>query len=100
MLAQELVIFARFHAIKGKDVAIAAELRHTVARVRVEPGCLSIEAYRAVRDPRLFWLHARWTSEAAFETHAALPATKHFVQRASSITHLMLPAIERSTSFG
>jgi len=81
MASEELVIFARFHAIAGKEDALAAELRDTVARVRVEPGCISIEAYRSVRDPRLFWLHARWTDEAAFDRHAALPATNHFVER-------------------
>ncbi|MFY9853333.1 MAG: antibiotic biosynthesis monooxygenase family protein [Terracidiphilus sp.] len=81
MPSKELVIFARFHALAGKEDALAAELRDAVARVRVEPGCISIEAYRSVRDPRLFWLHARWTDEAAFERHAALPATDHFVER-------------------
>lgn len=82
---EELVIFARFHALQGKEDAVASELRDTVARTRVEPGCLSIEAYRSVRDPRLFWLNAHWTNEAAFDTHAALPATNQFVERAERL---------------
>jgi quinol monooxygenase YgiN len=86
MSSEELVVFARFHALPGKEDALAAELRDVVARVRVEPGCISIEAYRSVRDPRLFWLHARWTDEAAFDRHAALSSTNHFVERAE---HLM-----------
>lgn len=81
MSSEELVIFARFHALAGKEDALAAELRDTVARVRVEPGCISIQAYRSVKDPRLFWLNAHWTDEAAFDRHAALPATNHFVER-------------------
>jgi len=79
--SEELVIFARFHAIQGKEQAVAAELQDAVARVRVEPGCISIQAYRSVQDPRLFWLHARWTNEAAFDVHAELPATNQFVER-------------------
>lgn len=86
MSSEELVIFARFHALPGKEDALAAELRDAVARVRVEQGCISIEAYRSVRDPRLFWLHARWTDETAFDRHAALPATNQFVERTE---HLM-----------
>lgn len=81
----ELVIFARFHTIEGKEAAMAAELRDVVARVRVEPGCISIHAYGSVRDPRLFWLHARWVDETAFNTHAALPATNQFVERAERL---------------
>jgi len=82
---EELVIFARFHVLEGKEEELAAELRNTVARVRSEPDCIFIEAYRSVRDPRLFWLHARWTNEAAFDTHAALPATNQFVERAQRL---------------
>lgn len=85
MAPDELVIFARFHATQGKEDALAAELRETVARVRVEPGCISIHAYRSVRDPRGFWLHARWTDETAFEKHAALPATNQFIERAERL---------------
>ena len=83
--SEELVIFARFHAIEGKEESVATELRETVARVRVEPGCISIQAYRSVQDPRLFWLHARWTNEAAFDAHARLPATIQFVERAERL---------------
>ena len=77
----ELVIFARFHAAEGKQDAVAAELRNTVSRVRKEPGCLSIEVYRSVRDPRLFFLHSRWVDEAAFDKHADLRETNQFVER-------------------
>ncbi len=77
----EITIFARFHALEGKEEALASELRSTVRRVRPEPGCLSIEVYRSVRDARLFFLHARWVDEAAFDRHADLPATNQFVER-------------------
>lgn len=77
----ELFIFARFHAREGQEAAVAAALRDTVIPSRAEPGCLAIEAYRSVRDPRLFFIHSRWIDEAAFDTHAGLPHTVRFVER-------------------
>jgi quinol monooxygenase YgiN len=82
----ELTIFARFHAIEGKEQAVASELRDAMTRVRAEPGCLSIEVYRSVQDPQLFWLHSRWVDEATFDKHAARPETNQFVDR---VQHLI-----------
>lgn len=81
----ELFIFARFHAREGQEEAVAALLREQVGPVRAEPGCLAINAYRSVRDPRLFWIHSRWTDQAAFETHADLPRTQRFVEAAEQL---------------
>ncbi len=60
---------------------MANELREVAPRVRREPGCISIETFRAVRDPRLFFLHSRWVDEPAFDRHAELEATTQFVER-------------------
>jgi len=76
-----LFIFARFHARDGQQDAVAATLRDVVPPSRQEPGCQSIDAYRSTRDPRLFYIHSRWTDEAAFETHARQPHTVRFIQR-------------------
>ena len=81
----ELFIFARFHAREGQEEAVAALLREQVGPVRAEPGCLAINAYLSVRDPRLFWIHSRWTDQAAFETHADLPRTQRFVEAAEQL---------------
>jgi quinol monooxygenase YgiN len=81
----EFVIFARFHAREGREDAIAALLREQVAATRTEPGCLAINAYRSVRDPRLFWIRSRWTNEATFEVHAKLPRTDSFVERSEQL---------------
>jgi quinol monooxygenase YgiN len=77
----QLVIFARFRARDGEEDAVANELREVVPRVRGEPGCISIETFRAVSDTRLFFLHSRWIDEAAFDRHAQLPVTNRFVER-------------------
>jgi quinol monooxygenase YgiN len=77
----ELFIFARFHAREGEESALAAVLRKQIRFARGEPGCLTIDAYRSTRDPRLFYIHSRWADEAAFEVHAELPNTLQFLDR-------------------
>ena len=77
----ELFIFARFHAREGQETALAAVLRRQIRSVREEPRCLAIDAYRSTHDPRLFYIHSRWSDEAAFEIHAELPNTVRFLER-------------------
>jgi quinol monooxygenase YgiN len=55
-------------------------LAEVVSASRQEPGCLGIHAFRATRDPQVFYIHSRWKDEEAFETHAALPHTVRFVE--------------------
>jgi quinol monooxygenase YgiN len=81
----ELFIFARFHVYQGNEAVAAAVLREQIEGVRSEPGCLAINAYRSNRDPRLFYIHSRWTDEAAFEMHADLPRTVGFVARMQTL---------------
>lgn len=77
----ELFIFARFRAREGEEASLAAVLGQQIRFVRGEPDCLMIDAYRSTRDPRLFYIHSRWTDEAAFEVHAVLPNTVQFLER-------------------
>ena len=77
----ELAIFARFHARPGSEDAVAEAILGTLAPTRAEEGCLSIHAFRSTRDPLLFYIHSRWTDEAAFELHAGLPHTVRFLAR-------------------
>ena len=75
----ELFIFARFHARAGRETEVAAAIREVVRPTGEESGCRAIGAYRATRDPRLFYIHSRWADEAAFERHAELPHTLRFL---------------------
>ena len=77
----ELFIFARFHAREGQEVAVAEAIRDNLGPTSQEPGCLMIQAFRALRDPRLHYIHSRWQDEAAFERHAELPHTVRFLAR-------------------
>jgi len=81
----ELFIFARFHARPGQEGAVAETLRDVLAPTREEPGCLGIDAFHSTRDPRLFYIHSRWTDEAAFERHGGLPHTLRFVERVAPL---------------
>jgi quinol monooxygenase YgiN len=77
----ELFIFARFHAHPGHESAVEKALRDVIGPSSAEPGCSSIGAFRSIRDPQLFFIHSRWKDEAAFEIHAAMPHTLHFLER-------------------
>jgi quinol monooxygenase YgiN len=77
----ELYIFGRFHARSGNEEALTGALRDVLGPTREEAGCLSIHAFRSIRDPQLFYIHSRWTNEEAFEIHATLPHTVRFVER-------------------
>jgi len=77
----ELYIFARFHATPGNETDVADAIHEALPPSSKEPGCLSIHAFRSVRDPRLFFIHSRWVNEEAFDIHAQLPHTLRFIER-------------------
>jgi quinol monooxygenase YgiN len=81
----EVFIFARFHARPGNEGAVAEALLDVLAPSREEPGCLSIHAFRSMRDPQLFYIHSRWKDEAAFDRHAGLPHTLRFLERVAPL---------------
>ena len=75
----ELAIIGEFRARPGREPEVEAAIRKVVPPSRREPACLAIHAFRSNRDPSLFFIHSRWTDEAAFEAHAALPHTIEFL---------------------
>lgn len=77
----ELCIIARFHARPGQENAVSEAMLAGMIPTREEPGCLSIQHFRSLRDPRLFFIVSRWRDEAAFERHAVLPHTVRFLER-------------------
>lgn len=77
----ELYGFVRLHARAGEERSVEEALREVTRLSRQEPGCLSIHAFRSIRDRQLFFIHSRWVDEAAFQTHGALPHTVRFLER-------------------
>jgi quinol monooxygenase YgiN len=53
-MTSELCIFARFHAKPEPQDEVAATINEVLTPTRQEPGCLSINAFSATQDPRLF----------------------------------------------
>ena len=81
----EFFIFARFHAQPGAESRVEEAVQEAVAASRKEAGCLSIHAFRSIREPQVFYIHSRWKDEAAFETHAGLPHTLRFVEQVEAL---------------
>ena len=81
----ELYIFGRFHAREGQENAIADGVREVVRLTREEPGCIAINGFRSLRDPRLFYIHARWADVETFEVHARQPHTRSFLKMVEPI---------------
>ena len=65
------VVTATWKARPGEEAAVEALLRRVAAASRQEPGCLLFWTHRSVDDPRRFFLYEQYTSEAAFQEHAA-----------------------------
>jgi quinol monooxygenase YgiN len=81
----ELYGFVRLHAREGEESAVEEALREVARLSREEAGCLSIHAFRGMRDRRLFFIHSRWVDEAAFQAHGKLPHTVRFLGRVDAL---------------
>lgn len=81
----ELYGFVRLHARAGKERAVEEALREVLGPSREEEGCLSIHAFRSLRDRQLFYIHSRWRDEAAFQKHGGLPHTVRFLEKVDAL---------------
>jgi quinol monooxygenase YgiN len=80
--------FVTFEPHPGMEAAFREALLRVNERSRAEPGCIAMHVYEALRQPTRFAIHSEWVDEAAFETHAQLPHTLHFVEVAEELlTH-------------
>jgi quinol monooxygenase YgiN len=68
-----------FHPLPGKEAAVLEELLRVNGPSRAEAGCLRIDVFESLREPREFSIHSEWVDEAAFELHATLPHTVRFL---------------------
>jgi quinol monooxygenase YgiN len=81
----ELFVFGRFRVKPGKEKEYEEALREVLEASRKEEGCLEIHGYRSVRDARLYYVHSRWKSEAAFDEHAKLAYTVKYLERVEEL---------------
>jgi quinol monooxygenase YgiN len=81
----EIHVFARFYVLEGKEDEATLALREVLGPSRKESGCVSIHAFRSIRDGRLFYIHSNWKDEEAFEVHAEQPHTVQFLTRMETL---------------
>ena len=75
-----LFVFVRLHSAAGNEDRVCDALMAVVKSSRLEPGCVSIHAFRSAGDRRLFFIHSVWNDGGAFDIHAQLPHTVTFMQ--------------------
>ena len=80
-----LDVFIRFEPKPGKQGQLLQELMRVVPPSRAEPGCLRINLYESTRGPLTYFIHSEWVDEQAFEIHAELPHTTHFLGQLSDL---------------
>jgi quinol monooxygenase YgiN len=81
----EQFTFVRLHAREGEEKAVEEALREVMGPTRREPGCLSFHLFRSMRDPRLFFIHSRWTDAEAFQKHSEFDHTKRFLEKVDAL---------------
>ena len=91
-------IIARFHAQPGRESEVEAAIHAVSVPTRAEAGCIGYQAVRGTRDPALFFIHSRWTDEAAFEHHATLAHTVRFLETVQPLIDHPLD-VTRATPF-
>ena len=55
-----LLLLARFHACPGCQAALREAIQTVTDPTRLEPGCLSYQAFQSVRLQGEFYVHSRW----------------------------------------
>ena len=91
----ELAIIGEFRARPGREREVEAAIRKVVPLTRREPACRSIHGFRSNRDASRFFIHSRWTDEAAFDAHAALPHTVEFIATVEPLIEASKVEVER-----
>lgn len=81
----ELEVTTRFRARSGEENALADAIMAILPPVRKESNCLSVRAYRATEDARLFFITSRWSEDGAYERHHNLPHTRAFLEQVGAM---------------
>lgn len=74
-------VTTRFHARSGQESKVRSLVVAILDPVRREPHCLSVHAYAATDDPRLFLITSHWVSEIDHHRHRTLPHTQEFLAK-------------------
>ena len=69
----EVLLIARHTMQPGREDTVLPLVERLVDATRSEPGNLSFDAYRSVRDPASYVLLERYASHEALAAHRATP---------------------------
>jgi len=73
------VICATWKAKAGEADAVIGLLEQVRRASLDEPGCLLFNVHRSLEDTSVFFLYEQYTSEDAFDEHAASDHVRRFV---------------------
>lgn len=77
-----------FEARDGCAGALRAALLEVARATSAEPGCVSFRVFESTQAPWTFAIHSEWKSDDAFDLHASLPHTQHFLATSARLlTH-------------
>jgi quinol monooxygenase YgiN len=78
----------RFEPRPGCDERFRDALLRVNGPSRQEPGCIRIDVFESLREPKLFSVYSEWIDEAAFEYHVEQAHTRAFLdETAQLLTH-------------
>jgi quinol monooxygenase YgiN len=81
----QVVVVASFEVQPGKADEAEAALRETIVATHGEAGCLSYALHRDTKDPNVYVLIERWTSQVALDNHLLQPYVKALGEKAGGL---------------
>lgn len=86
--AMSFHFIVQFEPRLDAEAAFRLELERVAQTSRRERGCVRMDVFATVRPPTVFAIHSEWVDERAFDDHATLPHTRHFMDVTSALlTH-------------
>lgn len=70
----------RFTPKEGKADEFREIFREAAAKSKAEANCVGLEIFETISEPKEFAIHSAWASMEAFEEHAEMPHTQHFIE--------------------
>jgi quinol monooxygenase YgiN len=80
-----IVVVGDVYALVARRAEIAALMRDTQGRARMEPGCAGFVFAEVVDDPGHYVVVEQWRDDEALATHFASDAFKDYQQRVSEL---------------
>jgi quinol monooxygenase YgiN len=80
-----LTNLAFFQAKKTKSDALGEALRALVAPSRSDPGCVTYDLHRSIKDRNVWLVYENWHSSADLDAHMQSPHLQNFLRTAPEL---------------